>query len=145
MSRRIEWTTATAAEFDVYDRGADLGYDEPVTADLGLFVGSGEDGLLIEGSKGELLALLRRLIKRVEAHEPSEPITESEINNEQDIARLVVGEQYEVVFNDCCVNGQLIGELIEVGYDGSKVSATIDASSVEAYGLTFTPLFKDAR
>lgn len=73
MSRRIEWTTANDAEFDVYDRGADLGYDEPVTEDLGLFVGSGEDGLLIEGSRAELLALLRRLIKRVEAHEPAEP------------------------------------------------------------------------
>lgn len=73
MSRRIEWTTARDAEVEVYDRGADLGYEEGVTADLGLFVGSGEDGLLIEGSRDELLALLRRLTLRVQRHQPSEP------------------------------------------------------------------------
>lgn len=78
MSRRIEWTTAATAEVDIHDKGEDLGYDEAIDAELGLFIGSGEDGLLIEGSKAELVALLRRLIKRVEAHVPAEPVTESD-------------------------------------------------------------------
>lgn len=67
MSRRIEWATAEDLAWEIHDQGDDLGYDEGVTAELGLFLGSGEDGLIIEGTSRELANLLRRLADRIEA------------------------------------------------------------------------------
>jgi hypothetical protein len=69
MSRRIEWTTTQYLQHDIYDRGQQVdSYDEPVTEEVGLFLGSGRDGLIIEGTAAGLAAKLRELADRVERH-----------------------------------------------------------------------------
>lgn len=91
MSSQITWITAGDAEIEIHDKGEDLGYPEPIAAELGLFIGTG-DGLLIEGSRSELLALLSRLQDRVRVHVAGAPLTESECQ--------LCGEEIELVDPD---------------------------------------------
>jgi hypothetical protein len=72
MSRRIEWTTTEGLSWAIHDRGERLaGYDEPVTAQVGLFLGNGGDGLVIEGPVSALVEQLRALADHLERHTPS--------------------------------------------------------------------------
>lgn len=66
----IEWTTGTSANLEIVDEDFSDDYGSTVDeGNVGLMIGSGEDGVLVEGTHAEILFMLRAATLLVEEHE----------------------------------------------------------------------------
>ena len=66
MSNRVEWALAESVTIKLVPRGTEFhGYEEPVTAEYGLYLDLGGAGVVIEGSAFELGELCGRITRMI--------------------------------------------------------------------------------